>query len=156
MKGISTRQELHVEVVVQPPRHRTIVKSFTSRLPKHSGVVSGVSMPQSSYTHIYSGVSNDVQAVGMINYSQGIDRRSRPANPGGQLTGYVVDTLTGPTNAQAGASVHLPGNVPRYSAPLLARPRVGAQKVKAELVHVRVHESVVTIQTLKPAELGLS
>lgn len=143
-----------------------------------------------SYTHsIFPGVSNDVQAVGTIDHSRVIDQSL--AVPGGQLAGYVVDTLTGPTNTQMGASIHLPGNVPRYSAPLVARPRVGAQpgyvadhamyravrnehireaystnlgeevvvevrlvvklpgKVKAELVHVCVHESAVVIKTLK-------
>ena len=138
-----------------------------------------------SYTHIFSGVSNDVQAVGMIDYSQVIGQS--PADPRGQLAGYIVDTSTGPTNAQVGASVHLPGNVPCYSAPLVAHPTAGAQpgyvadhaiyrgvrnehmqeaystnlgeevivevrlviklpgKVKAKLVHVRVHECVVII-----------
>jgi hypothetical protein len=80
-----------------------------------------------SYTHImFSGASNDVQAVGMIGYDQ-IIGQTPPADPRSQLAGYVVDTLTGPTNARAGASVHLPGNIPRYSAPLLARPKAGAQ-----------------------------
>ena len=82
-------------------------------------------MPHDFYTHIFSGTSNDVQAVGTIDYSQVINRSL--TGPRVQLAGYVVDTLTGPTNGQAGASVHLPGNVPHYSAPLVARPRVGAQ-----------------------------
>ena len=143
-------------------------------------------MPHSYAHSIFPAVSNEVQAVGAIDHGQVIDQGL--AVHAGQLAGYVVDTLTGPTNALAGASVHLPGNVPRYSAPLVARPRLGAQpgyiadhanyctvwnehireahstkevvvevqlvvklpgKVKAELVHVCVHESAVTIKTLK-------
>ena len=146
-------------------------------------------MPHSYAHSIFPVVSNEVQAVGAIDHGRVIDQGL--AVHAGQLAGYVVDTLTGPTNALAGASVHLPGNVPRYSAPLVARPRLGAQpgyvadhanyravrnehireahstnlgeevvvevrlvvklpgKVKAELVHVCVHESAVTIKTLK-------
>ena len=61
--------------------------------------------------HKFSGISNDVQAMGGENSAAAAISTGNTINPGN--LGYVINTATGPKR-KPGPAVQLPGHVPPY------------------------------------------